>query len=588
MFGVLVGLWKGLAVGVAFGAAFSVGWGVGYWCAIFRLHDYPLNALLVLVARVISWGHPERRRFAWSLCPISWNEVIWLPLPGAADLLYKLLRHDREYGFAQVAFIAAERSLQWRVAVQALSQLALDDLQADSIRGLATVSECIRWSTTASVDLPDDLRVNLPGFDRVSQYLDQYLILSTLYRKRETLRRASEELENLRKGLVFGRSQFTAALLRIANAWAALLDAETKRLAAEAPAVRKLPNPFAFGSPVSDRDANLFTGRRDVVARIEENILGSTHPPALVLYGARRMGKSSILNQLSRLLGPEFAPAIIDCQNPAVTESERTLLRYLSQALVESLERKRITIQPLAPADLREEPYAAFDDWLRRVERNTPAPVRVLICVDEYELLGSAVASGWGDKFLNQVRHLMQHRPRFVWLFTGAHTFEELGPAWTSRFVNARRLRVSFLAREDLRPLLTRPEKVPGFDLTYDDGAVDALLDATNGQPFLTQAVAYELIQHLNEGDRKHVTRADIETAIDLALGSGSEYFANVWYDAREDGQAVLTALARGEPVPDAPRARRWLRDHDVLTDRGSFAVPMVRHWVERHLAEGR
>ena len=84
------------------------------------------------------------------------------------------------------------------------------------------------------------------------------------------------------------------------------------------------------------------------------------------------MGKTSILNQLPRLLGPDFAPAVVDCQNPAVTGSEATLLRYLSRALSEGLRRRRVVVEALTASQLAREPYAVFDDWLEKVERAMP------------------------------------------------------------------------------------------------------------------------------------------------------------------------------------------------------------------------
>ncbi len=63
-------------------------------------------------------------------------------------------------------------------------------------------------------------------------------------------------------------------------------------------------------------------------------------------------------------------------------------------------------------------------------------------------------------------------------------------------------------------------------------------------------------------------------------MESGSEYFANVWFDAGTEGQAILRALARGDTPPDFPEARAWLREHDILNGAGAFAVPMVRRWV--------
>jgi hypothetical protein len=59
------------------------------------------------------------------LCPVTWNEVIWLPLPFAAKLLMMLTMQDREEGFRQIAFVAAERRLQSRVALRASAEIAI-------------------------------------------------------------------------------------------------------------------------------------------------------------------------------------------------------------------------------------------------------------------------------------------------------------------------------------------------------------------------------------------------------------------------------------------------------------------------------
>ncbi len=337
-------------------------------------------------------------------------------------------------------------------------------------------------------------------------------------------------------------------------------------------------NPFVFGNPVGELQQNVFIGRRDIAAQIERSILGAAHPPTLLLHGPRRMGKTSLLNQLPRLLGNQFAPAVLDCQNPAAVGSEATLLRYFSRTLCEGLKRRQVTIEPLTAEMLAREPFAAFDDWLNDMERALPPDMRALLCLDEYERLQEAVDAGWGGKFLDMLRHTLQHRPRLVLMFTGARTFAELGPAWTDRFISARRMRVSFLPPDELRPLLLNPD--PRFDMTYAEGALEAVLNQTVGQPYLTQAVAYELVEYLNQQQRRQATCEDVEAAIAAALSSGGEYFANVWSDAGEDGQAIFRALAHGSPLPDFPAAHAWLRNHDVLTAEGAFAVPMIERWV--------
>lgn len=294
------------------------------------------------------------------------------------------------------------------------------------------------------------------------------------------------------------------------------------------------------------------------------------------------MGKTSILNQLSRLLGPDFAPTVVDCQNPAVTSSATTLLRYLSRALSAGMRRRRVLVEPLTAPALEREPFAVFDDWLDQVEQAMPEKMRLLLCLDAYERLQSTLDAGWGMALLDALRHVLQHRPRLVVLFTGAHTFAELGPAWTERFISARRVRVSLLRRDEVLPLLTRP--IPKFDMTYAPNALEALCATTNGQPFLTQAVAFELVQYLNEQRRKAATPADVEEAMRRTLISGDEYFVNVWRDAGVAGQAILHALARGETPSEEPAAHAWLREHDVLNDAGEFVVPLVQLWVREKL----
>jgi hypothetical protein len=96
----------------------------------------------------------------------------------------------------------------------------------------------------------------------------------------------------------------------------------------------------------------------------------------------------------------------------------------------------------------------------------------------------------------------------------------------------------------------------------------------------LTQAVAFELVQLLNESQRREATTADVEEAIGRALVSGDAYFVNVWGDAGEEGRAILSALAAGRTPPEFPVASAWLREHDVIGADGDFAVEMLRRWV--------
>ena len=72
-----------------------------------------------------------------------------------------------------------------------------------------------------------------------------------------------------------------------------------------------------FGSPLRATDQDVFKGRRRVAAAIEDHFVNSDRSPALLLYGDRRIGKSSVLLNLPRLLSSEFVPVYIDSPSNA-------------------------------------------------------------------------------------------------------------------------------------------------------------------------------------------------------------------------------------------------------------------------------
>lgn len=437
-------------------------------------------------------------------------------------------------------------------------------------------------------DLPERL-------ERVSRQADQITHLQAAGRQIDAAESALRILSGLKSELVTKSGALAAAASQIVDNWSGLFsdfrDAALARIEEE----REVENPFIFGNPVRAADAALFTGRRDIVLEIERSLVRAAQAPTLLLYGQRRMGKTSILNQLPNLLGPGFLPVLVDCQAPATVESQATLLRHLSRYLGGALN-SRLGISrsdegarrvrgavDLSIDDLKSGAYSVFEDWLDTYESRLPTNVRVLICLDEFERLSEIVSTPWGIRFLDALRHWLQHRPQFALMFVGSHTFEQLGPTWTDRFISARRLKVSFLDREDVRQLLTRPTAT--FNLKYAPGALESIQNETNGQPFLTQALASELVHFMNRERRKEATTRDVTAAIADTLERSGEYFADVWFSRSEEERDILRQVAKGKKRAPTSGVARDLFDYDLLNAQGDFAVPIVGRWVRKHHA---
>lgn len=471
----------------------------------------------------------------------------------------------------------------------------LSNLRAMTLSQLVEVGQRLEIREHASGTAePGEMDV-LNSIDRLCRHVDQATVLQDPFLKKGAMEAALQESAALQSRLIDLQDRVPQELRDTIRDWRGLLEAERARVAQQAEAARPIPNPFVVGNPIKDQEQNVFMGRRDVTRQIEENILGAAHAPTLVLYGERRMGKSSILYQLPRLLGPNLLPVLMDMQNPAAGEGPASLLRYMSKVIANAVNQRlahtevskaarSVSSGPLLRAltvdQLGNDRFAVFDDWMDSVEASLPDGLRILVCLDEYERLRAALQEGWGENLLDAFRHWMQHRHRLIWIFTGARTFEELGPAWTDRFIAAKRIKVSYLSNDDVNALLTRP--TDDFGVVYQDGVLDELFRQTHGQPFLTQAVASELVSVLNGSRRRCASLADVETAVERTLSSAGEYFANVWTSLSKPCKTVVQQVAQGRSTNDDSMDVAWLREHDVLSPTGELVVPMLQRWVAR------
>ncbi|GEM_PF-6027827 len=227
---ILVDVGHGTGAGITHCILAGMAFALAFWLTYFRLFFYPFD--LAIDCIVFSLRHSHALSSIWRWHPIRWNEVIWLPLPFAGKLLALFVRQEREEGFRQIAFVAADRNLQRRAARRALVEVAIDDLQANSIAELAGVAEKLWWKTNAPAEVPAELSAGLAGFERVAQHAGQYLDHQSPDFKGEALSRALDEIGRLQLCLMATRWKQAPRLLHAANAWQGLLETEGARFRA--------------------------------------------------------------------------------------------------------------------------------------------------------------------------------------------------------------------------------------------------------------------------------------------------------------------------------------------------------------------
>ena len=235
---------------------------------------------------------------------------------------------------------------------------------------------------------------------------------------------------------------------RAADAWLVVArrqQEEARRVLETAPAAQV----FRAGDPV-DKEREAFVPRLALIAELQGQITLATGCPGLLLYGRRRMGKSTLIRNAEPFLPATVRVARLSMQDPGAFGSLEGLLATIVERACEAAG---------VPAGGEPEGLAAFYRRLGEVDAALAAAERRLVlAIDEYENIDAKIGEGvFPRDLLATFRESVQSHRRIVWLFAGSHAIEELAADWSSAFVSLRTVEVTPFSEAETRLLLTEP-----------------------------------------------------------------------------------------------------------------------------------
>ncbi|MEM9542959.1 MAG: ATP-binding protein [Cyanobacteria bacterium P01_E01_bin.42] len=390
-------------------------------------------------------------------------------------------------------------------------------------------------------------------------------------------------------------------ILDIATTWRdAFLDISTDIGNLEI--LESIQIPYTIGDPV---EGSRFVGREDILQELENLWLQAKNPSSVLLYGHRRMGKTSILRNLTG--ESDLKLIYVNLQ----------LLGTVSQGVSEVLQAiaDEIAQQLHIPAPPDEAflifPQRTFDRYLREALKQLDGNV-VIIALDEFEIIEELIEGGHLDaKFMGYLRGLIQKDKRLAFALAGLHTLEEMTRDYFEPFFGSTYpIRVGYLNPSATRQILENPSE--DFPLEYEPAAVDEIYRLTCGQPYLVQLIGFQLVRRFNDRlfetgktSETKLTLADVAAVTDITgadlFRNGRYYFDGVWKQANQGAphqQALLTILARhpqglppetlqNELKLDEKNLNKAVEDldrHDVIhkvENHYKIVVELFRIWVE-------
>ena len=302
---------------------------------------------------------------------------------------------------------------------------------------------------------------------------------------------------------------------------------------------RPISNPYIVGNPIKDR--KLFFGREDDFAYLQKKITGDKQGGVVVLCGARRSGKTSILFQIfGGRLGDRFVPILIDMQSITV-QNDAEFLAEIAKKCIDAVASPELSFDEYL-AESRANPHGAFANLSTRLDRAL-AGRKLVMLFDEYELFENCIdKKTLSVEVFNLLSNWMEHKEGVFIVFTGSDKLEARSPSYWEKFLGkAIHRRISFLSESDTLRLIREP--VDGV-VTYDEGVPDEIYRLSAGQPFYTQVLCQNLVDHLNDRRSNRATLEDVEGVVDEIVSNPLPQMIFSWTSIKPIGRIALSIMA--------------------------------------------
>lgn len=268
----------------------------------------------------------------------------------------------------------------------------------------------------------------------------------------------------------------------------------------------RYPNPYSSGIARGSR----FYGREIERERVLGFLHNKTQNVAILLWGQRRIGKTSFVLRLKEHAAGLFLPIYIDLQGLKDASTAMFLHRLMvriSQALKENAVEAPQEITAPALNRLRKDPLAYFDNFMNYVQEIARLYPFVLI-LDEFQCLNSLREEGANrSAIFNRLRSHSQHGQGIHLIFSGGGLLSYLKDQSdiASLFNIAHAENLGCLDSKDAHQLIKDGLSKVG---SVTDNAITQLLYYTAGHPYYLQLLCSMLHDHAQE--QRSVITADI------------------------------------------------------------------------------
>jgi hypothetical protein len=576
VFGILGGLLGGIVRGTTEGAAFVM----AFWIAYLRAYYYPWHLILLFFA-------PTATGYRWH--PVAWDDMCSLPFVGLNRFLFALCDASPELAVREINRLTHSYPSQRMEALKARAVVIAREAGASA--NLARLDDIVNR-------LPEGEKRFLAETPRVREMVAG---IAEAQRRvngvdRPFLRQPYAEA--LVSKIEAFRGQISGFHEPLASEFRKAADAWLKRARAQLKQIKTItgreptPQVFRAGDPV-DRSREAFVPRLGVIGQVERQVTLANGCPSLLIYGRRRMGKSTVIRNLDAFVPDTVCIASVSMQDPKLFSSTASFVRQINKAILAALKHE---IRALKSEDL-----GGLFDRLTLVDSGLKnAGLRLILAFDEFENIDTKISEGViSSDLLAAIRQSVQSHRRLIWVFAGSHRVTMLKNAeWPSYLISVQTIEIPPFTQAETRLLLTDPlqqsplyardAERPCFDSSFwGEGGIAWIHAQTAGWPHLVQLLASGAVDYANESETARLDGRALEEVARRAIVSGNMVLYQLVHgESQSEAERAYVAGFRtkdSQPPPEDEATLVSLRHREIIAEDGGvwrLKVPLMQQWL--------